>query len=57
MRGLVISTVAYFAATFFLKRKLDEMDVPRGMTRSIVIFVLAMGAAYGAAFLADLVLG
>jgi hypothetical protein len=54
--GLVLSTIAYFVASYFIKRRLEEMDIPRGMTRSIVIFVLALGVAYGVAFLADRIL-
>ena len=53
--SLVLSTVAYFVASYFIKRRLEEMDIPKGMTRSIVIFVLALGVAYGVAFLADLI--
>jgi len=51
--SLVLSTVAYFVASFLIKRRLEEMGIPKGMTRSIVIFVLALGVAYGVAFLAD----
>ena len=55
--GLILSTVAFFAASFFIKRHLEEMGIPKGMTRSIVIFVLALAVAYGVAFLADRILG
>ena len=48
MRDIVVSTVAYFVAAFFLKRQFDDMDIPRGMTRSAMIFALAMAAAYAA---------
>jgi hypothetical protein len=51
--SLVISTIAFFVASYFIKRRLEEMDIPKGMTRSILIFVLALGAAYGVAFLVD----
>jgi hypothetical protein len=54
--SLVVSTVAFFAASYFIKRHLEEMGIPKGMTRSIVIFVLALGIAYGIAFLLDRVL-
>lgn len=55
--GLVLSTVAFFAASFFIKRHLEEMGIPKGMTRSIVVFVLALGIAYGVAFLVERILG
>ena len=54
--GLVLSTIAYFVASFFIKRHLEEMGIPKGMTRSIVIFVASLAAAYGVAFLVDRVL-
>jgi hypothetical protein len=56
LASLVVSTIAFFAASYFIKRHLEEMGIPKGMTRSIVIFVLALGVAYGVAFLLDRVL-
>ena len=55
MTGIVVSTIVFFVASFFLKRQFDEMDIPKSMTRSLTIFVLALGIAYGAAWLVDLV--
>ena len=46
MRDIVVSTIAYFVAAFFIKRQFDEMEIPRGMTRSTLVFALALGAAY-----------
>ena len=46
MRDIVVSTIAYFVAAFFIKRQFDEMEIPRGMTRSMLVFALALGAAY-----------
>ncbi|HKI63849.1 MAG TPA: hypothetical protein VKA16_04410 [Burkholderiales bacterium] len=48
MRDIVVSTIAYFVAAFFIKRQFDEMEIPRGMTRSMLVFALALGAAYAA---------
>jgi hypothetical protein len=56
MLSLFLSTLAYFVASYFIKRHLEKMDIPKGMTRSIVIFVLALGVAYGVAFLVDRIL-
>jgi hypothetical protein len=55
--SIVLSTIVFFVAGFFIKRYLDGMDIPKGMTRSITIFVLALGVAYGVAFLVDKILG
>jgi len=51
--NLVVSTVAFFAASFLIRRKFDDMDIPKGMTRSLTIFALALAVAYGAAWLVD----
>ena len=53
MLSLVVSTIAYFIAAFFIKRQLDEMDIPRSMTRSICIFVIAAALSYGVAAAVD----
>ena len=50
---LVVSTLAFFAATWYLRRRFDEMDFPRGMTRSSAIFALALLVSYGAAAAVD----
>ena len=51
--GIVVSTVAFFTFGYFLKRWADENDIPRGMTRTISIFVAALALAYGVAWLVD----
>ena len=56
MTSLVISTIVFFVAAFFVKRWLDGMDIPKGMTRSIVIFVAAAVVSYGVAYVVDLVI-
>ena len=55
--SLVVSTIAFFAASYFIKRRFDEMDLPRGMTRNVTIFVLALAIAYGVAALVGMVAG
>jgi len=53
MLRLLLSTVVFFVASFFVKRHLEGMGIPKGMTRGIVVFVTALAAAYGVAFLVD----
>ena len=53
MLSLVISTIAFFAASFFIKRYLDEMGIPGSMTRNLMVFVFAAAVSYGVAFLVD----
>ena len=56
MTSLVLSTIAFFVAGFYIKRYLDGIGVPKTMTRGLVIFVLALAVAYGVAFIVDLVM-
>jgi hypothetical protein len=56
MTSLVLSTIAFFVASFYIKRYLDGIGVPKTVTRSLVIFVLALAIAYGVAFIVGLVM-
>ena len=56
MLSIALSTVAFFVAAYFIKRWLDDMDIPRSMTRSIVVFVAAAAVSYGVAFVVDWVI-
>jgi VIT1/CCC1 family predicted Fe2+/Mn2+ transporter len=51
MLSLVLSTVAFFVAAYFIKRYLDDMGIPKGMTRSLVVFLGAAVISYGVAFI------
>ena len=57
MLSFFLSTVAFFVAGFFLRRYLDEIGVPRSMSRSLVVFIAAILVAYAVAFLVDAVTG
>jgi hypothetical protein len=54
MLTLILSTIAFFVATYFIRRFLNEMGIPRTVTRALVIFILALGVSYGVALLVDL---
>jgi cation transporter-like permease len=53
MLGIVLSTIAFFVASFLIKRYLDEIGIPKSMVRGMVVFVLALAVAYGVAFTVD----
>ena len=53
MLGLVLSTVAFFVASYFIRRYLDDMGIPKSMTRSLTVFCLAAAIAYGVAAMVD----
>jgi len=56
MWSLLISTVAYFVAAHFIKRYMDDNGYPKGLTRSALIFCLALLIAYGVSWAVDFVL-
>jgi len=51
--GIVVSTIAFFVAGYFIKRYLDGIGIPKTMVRGMVVFVLALTVAYGVAFVVD----
>jgi VIT1/CCC1 family predicted Fe2+/Mn2+ transporter len=53
MLGLAFSTIAFFGASYFIKRYLDEIGVPKTVVRALVVFVLALAVAYGVGFIVD----
>ncbi len=55
--SLVLSTIAFFVAGFYFRRYLDEIEIPKGMMRSVSVFVLAATVSYGVALLVDLLSG
>ena len=53
MAGIVVSTIAFFVFSYFIKRWADENDLPRGMTRNVSVFVAALALSYAVAWLVD----
>ena len=54
--SIILSTIAFFVARYFIKRYLDDMEIPKGMTRSVLIFTLAVAISYGVAFVVDAII-
>jgi hypothetical protein len=51
--SLALSTVAFFVASYFTKRWLEDNDIPQGTTRGALVFSIALAAAYGVGWLVD----
>jgi len=49
MLSLIVSTIVFFIASWFIKRQLQQMDIPEGMTRGILILTLATVASLASA--------
>lgn len=46
--NLIISTIVFFIAAWYFHRKLEEQGIPKGMTRSFLVFVIAYIVSWGA---------
>ena len=53
MLSLVFGTIAFFVASYFIRRYLNEIGIPKTLVRGLVVFVLALAAAYGVAFIVE----
>ena len=49
----LLSLVAFFAASYQIRRRFDRMDMPKGPTRSALIFSLALAISYAVVALAE----
>ena len=53
MTSLVVSTIVFFVASYFIKQRFEEMEIPKGLVRSATIFALALALSYGVAVAVD----
>ncbi len=51
--SVIISAIVFFIAAWYINRQLDEQEIPRGMTRGVLVFVLASLVSWGAAEITD----
>ena len=54
MLNLIISTIVFFVAAWYVNRYLDEqVMLPKGMARSVLVFLLASLVSWGAGEMTD----
>jgi len=53
MLNIVISTIVFFIAAWYINRQLDEQEINRGMTRGVLVFFLASLVSWGAGEIVD----
>jgi hypothetical protein len=53
MWNLIISTIVFFIAAWYARRYLDEQEIPKGMTRSILVLALASFVSLGVGKMVD----
>lgn len=57
MWNIIISTFVFIIAAWYIRRYLDEQGLPAGMTRGVLVFMLAYMVSWGAGELVDWVQG
>ena len=53
MWNLVVSTIVFFIAAWYIHRYLDEQGIPKSTTRGILVFALGSLLSWGAGEAAD----
>lgn len=53
MWNLIISTIVFIIVAWHIHRYLDEHEIPKGMTRGLLVFVLASLVSWGAGEVVD----
>jgi len=53
MLSIVLSTIAFFVARYYVVRYLDEIGIPKTLTRATVAFCAALLVAYIVAYAVD----
>lgn len=48
MWNLIISTIVFFIAAWYIRRFLEEQGIPKGLTRGTLVFVFAYMVSWGA---------
>lgn len=56
MWNLIVSTIVFFVAAWYIKRYLDEQGIPKGMTRNLMVFVLASLVSWGSGEVTDFIM-
>lgn len=53
MLSILVSTIVFFMARYYINRYLDDIGVPKTFTRSAVAFCAALLVAYAIAYIVD----
>jgi len=55
--NLIVSTIVFFVAAWYIHIYLDRLGVPKGMSRKLLVFVLASLVSWGAGEIVDWIQG
>jgi hypothetical protein len=51
--NIIISTIVFVIAAWYLRGFLESQGIPKGMTRGLLVFVLAYAVSWGSGELVD----
>lgn len=51
--NLIVSTIAFFIAAWFINRHLDEQGILKSMTRGVLVFAIGSLVSWGSGEIAD----
>ncbi|HEX3061776.1 MAG TPA: hypothetical protein VHP55_03870 [Usitatibacter sp.] len=57
MASFLLSSLAFVIAAYFIRRYLEDMGIPKGMTRALVVSVLSLIISYGVGWIVDRIAG
>ncbi len=57
MSNLIVSTLVFIFAAWYFHRYFETQGIPKGLTRTLLVFVLAYFVSWGAGELVDWVQG
>ncbi len=57
MWNLIVSTIVFFVAAWYIHLYLDSHGIPKGMSRKLLVFVLASFVSWGAGEVVDWIQG
>jgi hypothetical protein len=53
MLSIFLATVAFFVSSYYVKRSLENMGIPKGVTRGLLVFSIALLISYLVALAVD----
>lgn len=51
--NIIISTIVFIVAAWYIRRYLNEQAIPAGMARGLIVFILASVVSWGAGIVVD----
>jgi hypothetical protein len=57
MWNLIVSTIVFIAAAWYMHLYMDKQGIPKGMSRKLMVFIVAYAVSWGSGEVVDWVQG